>query len=210
MLHENWHRVEQSKSKPKKKSKGTSHVRDESIDSTFDATLESASKATSFASSSKQKSVRSSTTDATSGWANDMAGNDDSGVALNLKNRFRDNTNVPPVIRRSTRRAAEEIIATDIPTIPMDEADNENAIDMTLQVAVAPIFSANQMASFKEIEKDLSRANISQYINPKIDIGILYQELHLQEEFSDEDQKPWNWDKIFVEIRNAITNPATE
>ncbi|CAF0845411.1 unnamed protein product [Rotaria sordida] len=200
MIDENRRRDDPPKSKSKKKSKGTAHVLDEPIDSTFDAMLESASKSTSFAASSKQKSGRKSITEATSGWSNDITGNDDSG----------DNTNIPPVIRRSNRRAAEEIIATDIPTIPMDEADNDNPMNMTLQVAVAPVFSANQLASFKEIEKDLSRERTSQHINPKIDIGILYHELHLQEQFNDEDQKLWNWDKIFVEIRNAITNPTIE
>ena len=65
--------------------------------------------------------------------------------------------NVPPVIRRSTRRAAEEIIATstsyeaflmfslynsllaDIPTISMDEADgDDDEMDTKPQIAVAP------------------------------------------------------------------------
>jgi len=69
--------------------------------------------------------------EAASGWSNDNDGNP------------------PSVIRRGTRRAAEEIIATgslyqqsylllDIPTIPMEEADGDDTIDMSPQIAVAP------------------------------------------------------------------------
>jgi len=92
----------------------------------------------------------------------------------------------------------------------MDEADADDAIDMTPQIAVAPEFSINQIASFKEIENEFSRERASQYIDSKIDIGILYHNLHLQEELDAEEQKPWDWDKLFVEVRNSITNPTID
>lgn len=61
----------------------------------------------------------------------------------------------PPVIRRTNRRAAEEIVASgqflqfdleqsprrvsvDIPTIPMDDVDGDDATDVAPEVAVAP------------------------------------------------------------------------
>ncbi|CAF3236154.1 unnamed protein product [Rotaria socialis] len=158
------------------------------------------SKPASLAVSSKQGSPPKTTTESTHDWSNDNIGDDDS----------RGNVNAPPVVRRLTRRAVEEIIATDIPTILMDDADGESTIDMKPEVAVAPQFSTSQVASFKEIEKDFVRQRVSQHIGAKIDIGILYTELNLQEEFDDEELKPWNWDKIFVEIRNAITNPTIQ
>ncbi len=46
----------------------------------------------------------------------------------------------------------------------MDEADGDDAIDMTPQIAVAPEFSLHQIASFKEMEKEFSRERNSQYI----------------------------------------------
>ncbi|CAF5163360.1 unnamed protein product [Rotaria magnacalcarata] len=122
----------------------------------------------------------------------------------------RDNVNAPSVVRRRTRRAEEEIIATNIPTILSDDVDGESTIDMKPDVAAAPQFSTDPVASFKEIEKDFVRQRVSQYIDAKIDIGILHTELNLQEKFDDEELKPWNWDKIFVEIRNAITNSTIQ
>ncbi|CAF2378828.1 unnamed protein product [Rotaria sp. Silwood2] len=154
--------------------------------------------------SSKSKSSRRPNVEAASGWSNDI--NDENGnldISTILPSQ-------PPMIRQSTRRAAEEIIATDIPTIPMDDADGDDTIDMTPQIAVAPEFSVHQIASFKEIEHEFSRERASQYIDSKIDIGILYHNLHLQEEFDAEEQKPWDWDKLFVEVRNSISNPITD
>jgi len=52
----------------------------------------------------------------------------------------------------------------DIPTIPMNEADGDDAIDMSPQMAVAPEFSVHQITSFKEMEKEFSRERTSQYI----------------------------------------------
>lgn len=148
--------------------------------------------------SSKQKNVRKSLADAGGGWSNDIDNDDEDQGEVNI----------PPMIRHGNRRAAEEIIATDIPTIPTDDADD--AIDFTPEIAVAPEFSINQIASFKEIEKEFTRERASQYIDPKIDIGILYHNLNLQEETDGEDGRPWDWDKLFVEIRNAVTNPTID
>ncbi|CAF3383419.1 unnamed protein product [Rotaria sp. Silwood1] len=152
----------------------------------------------------KSKSSRRPNAEAASGWSNDV--NDENG-SLDISSMP---TSQPPMIRQSNRRAAEEIIATDIPTIPMDDADADDTIDMTPQVAVAPEFSVHQIASFKEIEHEFSRERASQYIDSKIDIGILYHNLHLQEELDAEEQKPWDWDKLFVEVRNSITNPTMD
>ncbi|CAF1164080.1 unnamed protein product [Adineta steineri] len=201
MSTEDWLGDEQPKTKSRKKSKA---ALDEPIDDTFDAMLESVSKAASRAGSTKQKQkqkpVQKPTNEAPSGWSNDVDNEDDTGG----------NVTAPPIMRRTTHRAAEEIIATDIPTIPMDDADGDDNIDMAPDVAVAPDFSVHQIATFKEIEKEFSRTRASQYIDSKVDIGILYHHLNLQEEFDTEENKPWDWDKLFVEVRNAITNPITE
>ncbi|CAF3115286.1 unnamed protein product [Rotaria socialis] len=151
----------------------------------------------------KSKPSRRAIAESAGGWSNEI--NDDHGSL--------DISTMPPsqstMVRQSNRRAAEEIIAADIPTIPMDDADGDDTINMAPEVAVAPEFSIHQIASFKEIENDFCRERASQYIDSKIDIGILYNNLHLQEELDAEEQKLWDWDKVFVEIRNSITNPST-
>ena len=72
--------------------------------------------------------------------------------------------------------------------------------ECTHSTACLPRFSIYQIASFKQIEKEFSREHTSQYIvrtdlyegdrscivrlceqDSKIDIGILYHHLHLQE-----------------------------
>ncbi|CAF4720277.1 unnamed protein product [Rotaria magnacalcarata] len=164
--------------------------------------LENVSKPASLAVSSKQRSPQKTTTESIHDWSRSND-NIDAGDS-------RDNVNAPSVVRRRTRRAEEEIIATNIPTILSDDVDGESTIDMKPDVAAAPQFSTDPVASFKEIEKDFVRQRVSQYIDAKIDIGILHTELNLQEKFDDEELKPWNWDKIFVEIRNAITNSTIQ
>ncbi|CAF0846912.1 unnamed protein product [Adineta ricciae] len=192
----------QSRSKARRKSKGPAQALDGGIEDELDAMLDSASKVvTRTAASSKQKPVQKPAVEATGGWSNDANNDDDQG-------------DIPieaAMPRRSiTRRAPEEIVAADIPTIPMDDADDDERIDMAPETEAAPEFSVHQIATFKEIEKEFSRTRASQYIDPKIDIGILYHNLNLQEEIDTEDRKVWDWDKLFVEVRNAITNPIIE
>ncbi|CAF3115267.1 unnamed protein product [Rotaria socialis] len=183
----------------KKKSKKAARPVDDPVDDTFDNMLESAEKSA----NPKSKPSRRAIAESAGGWSNEI--NDDHGSL--------DISTMPPsqstMVRQSNRRAAEEIIAADIPTIPMDDADGDDTINMAPEVAVAPEFSIHQIASFKEIENDFCRERASQYIDSKIDIGILYNNLHLQEELDAEEQKLWDWDKVFVEIRNSITNPST-
>ncbi|UJR10346.1 hypothetical protein I4U23_014552 [Adineta vaga] len=200
MSSQNRHDNEQSKSKVRRKSKGLAHAVDETIGDDLDAMLDSASKVANRAASSKQKTVQKPVIESAGGWSNDANNednNDDAPVGA-------------PIIRRASRRPAEEIIAADIPTIPMDDADGDDAIDMAPETAAVPDFSFHQIATFKEIEKEFSRTRASQFIDPKINIGILYQNLNLQEAIDTEDQKIWDWDKLFVEVRNAITNPIIQ
>jgi len=204
-MNSDWLDDEPAKSKSKKKSKTPAHILDEQNDDTLDSMLDSISKSTALGTSLKSKSGRQAPIEMNAGWSNDGGGDDDDDG---------DYSNVPrppPISQRTPRRPAEEIVIADIPTIPMDEVDGDDTIDMTPQIAVAPeFFSIHQIASFNEIENEFSRERTSQYIDSKIDIGILYHNLHLQEDLETEEKKPWDWDKLFVEVRNAITNPTIE
>ncbi len=58
------------------------------------------------------------------GWSNDIEDDNDMGLVwirkekFRYENYFRNNITIPPVIRRGTRRAAEEIVATGIVSLP--------------------------------------------------------------------------------------------
>lgn len=135
------------------------------------------------------------------GWSNDNQNDDENGTPGTEEFIPR------PVLRRPP----DEIVAADIPTIQTEDVDDDDDQgNAGPQVAVAPEFSIHQIASFKEMENEFSRERASQFIDPKIDIGVLYQNLHLQEDFTEEEQKLWDWDKLFVDIRNAITNPSND
>ncbi|CAF1268852.1 unnamed protein product [Adineta steineri] len=149
--------------------------------------------------SSKSKSKQRPITEAASGWSNDIDGDEDSIDGQNIL------STQPPIIRQSSRRAAEDILTTDIPTISTEDIEGDDAVDIPPQIATVPQFSVYQIASFEEMEKEFSRLRVNQYIDSKIDIGILYNNLHLQEELNGENQKVWEWDKLFVEIRKSIS-----
>ncbi|UJR35748.1 hypothetical protein I4U23_028497 [Adineta vaga] len=152
-------------------------------------------------SKSKSKSNRRPVAEAASGWSNDVDVDDDSVDGSNIP------SSQPSIIRQNSRRGAEEVISSDIPTITNDDAEPDDSNDAPPSINIAPKFSVNQIASYQEIENEFSRQRINQYIDSKIDIAILYNNLHLQEELDAENQTPWEWDKVFVEIRKAITTP---
>ncbi|CAF1242543.1 unnamed protein product [Didymodactylos carnosus] len=180
----------------KKKSKHNSNAIPDDMDDTLDSMLDSASKLT--MSLKSDRAGRRPTIEAQSGW-------------MELSGDPGDNEPIrPPLfVPRTSRQRAEEIVINDIPTIPTDDADGDESLDMAPQMADAPEFTAHQIASYKEIETEFLRERASQYIDSKTDIGILYQNLHLQEDFDVEEQKVWEWDKLFTEVVNTLSNLST-
>ncbi|CAF1173267.1 unnamed protein product [Adineta ricciae] len=153
-------------------------------------------------SKSKSKSNRKPVAEAASGWSNDVDGEDDNVNGPNIP------ASQLSIMRQNSRRGAEDTLTIDIPTISRDDVEGEDANDAPPQDAVTPKFSVNQIASFQEIQNEFTRQRANQHIDSKIDIAILYNNLHLQEELDTENQLVWDWDKVFVEIRKAITTPV--
>ncbi|KAL3874905.1 hypothetical protein ACJMK2_037857 [Sinanodonta woodiana] len=89
----------------------------------------------------------------------------------------------------------------DIPVIPDLEEQQED--DMTNQVAVAPNVAVNRVATYRELDNDLLRKAAFLTLDNEIDLKLLTKSLCTEADLIEED-KPWDWDRLFTEVTSEI------
>ncbi|PVD26297.1 hypothetical protein C0Q70_13968 [Pomacea canaliculata] len=91
---------------------------------------------------------------------------------------------------------------TDIPVIP--ELEEQQEEDLTTRVASAPNVAVNRVATYRELDNDLLRQAAFQILDNEIDLKLLTKGLSPAEDLIEED-RPWDWDRLFTEISSELT-----
>ncbi|XP_055957001.1 intraflagellar transport protein 43 homolog A isoform X2 [Patella vulgata] len=89
----------------------------------------------------------------------------------------------------------------DIPIIP--ELEDQQDEDMTSAVASAPNVAVNRVATFRELDDDLLRQAAFLTLDNEIDLKLLTKSLSPKEDLI-EDDKPWDWDRLFTEVTSDL------
>ncbi|KAK3802732.1 hypothetical protein RRG08_001994 [Elysia crispata] len=89
----------------------------------------------------------------------------------------------------------------DIPVIP--ELEEQQEEDMTTKVASAPNVAINRVATYRELDNDLLRQAAFLTLDNDIDLKLLTKGLSPIEDIV-EDDKPWDWDRLFTEVSSEL------
>ncbi|ESO86818.1 hypothetical protein LOTGIDRAFT_204506 [Lottia gigantea] len=90
---------------------------------------------------------------------------------------------------------------SDIPIIP--ELEEQHEEDLSTKVAIAPNVSVNRVATFRELDNDLLRHVAFLTLDNEIDLKLLTKNLSPEEDLI-EDDKPWDWDRLFTEVTSEL------
>ncbi|XP_033120435.1 intraflagellar transport protein 43 homolog B-like isoform X2 [Anneissia japonica] len=91
----------------------------------------------------------------------------------------------------------------DMPVIPdLDDVEEE---DMATQIAAPPSVQVNRVATYRELDNDLLKHSQLLTLDNEIDLKLLTKVLSAESEVVEED-KPWDWDRIFTEISSDLQN----
>lgn len=90
---------------------------------------------------------------------------------------------------------------TDIPVIPDLEEQQDD--DMTVKVAIAPNVAVNRVATYRELDNDLLRQAAFTTLDNDIDLKLLTKNLSTEADLIEED-KPWDWDRLFTEVTSEL------
>lgn len=89
----------------------------------------------------------------------------------------------------------------DIPVIPDLEEFQED--DMATQIAAPPSVQVNRVATYRELDNDLLKHSQLLTLDGEIDLKLLTKVLAAESEVMEED-KPWDWDRLFTEVSSEI------
>ncbi|XP_052769895.1 intraflagellar transport protein 43 homolog A-like isoform X2 [Mya arenaria] len=89
----------------------------------------------------------------------------------------------------------------DIPVIPdLEDAPEE---DFTSTIASAPNVAVNRVATFRELDNDLLKQAAFLTLDGEIDLKLLTKSLSTEADLLEED-KPWDWDRLFTEVTSEL------
>jgi len=89
----------------------------------------------------------------------------------------------------------------DIPVIPdLDEFQED---DLQQQVAAPPSIQVTRVATYKELDHDFEKHSGLLTLDGDIDLKLLAQVLSPESELIEED-KVWEWDRIFTEVSSEL------
>lgn len=90
---------------------------------------------------------------------------------------------------------------TDIPVIPDLEEQQDD--DIQVKVAIAPNVAVNRVATYRELDNDLLRQAAFTTLDNDIDLKLLTKNLSTEADLIEED-KPWDWDRLFTEVTSEL------
>ncbi|XP_071962293.1 intraflagellar transport protein 43 homolog A-like isoform X4 [Antedon mediterranea] len=91
----------------------------------------------------------------------------------------------------------------DMPVIPdLDDVQEE---DMATQIAAPPSVQVNRVATYRELDDDLQKHSQLLTLDNEIDLKLLSKVLSAESEVKEED-RPWDWDRLFTEISSDLQN----
>ncbi|XP_055879345.1 intraflagellar transport protein 43 homolog A-like isoform X2 [Biomphalaria glabrata] len=90
---------------------------------------------------------------------------------------------------------------SDIPIIPELEETVEE--DLSAKVASAPNVAVNRVATYRELDNDLLKQAAFLTLDNDIDLKLLTKALSPPEDLI-EDDKPWEWDRLFTEVSSEL------
>ncbi|KAH9515104.1 Intraflagellar transport protein 43 [Bulinus truncatus] len=90
---------------------------------------------------------------------------------------------------------------SDIPIIPELEETIEE--DLTTKVASAPNVAVNRVATYRELDNDLLKQAAFLTLDNDIDLKLLIKSFSPPEDLI-EDDKPWDWDRLFTEVSSEL------
>ncbi|XP_006822151.1 intraflagellar transport protein 43 homolog A-like isoform X2 [Saccoglossus kowalevskii] len=89
----------------------------------------------------------------------------------------------------------------DIPVIPDLEEFQEE--DIATQIAAPPSVQVNRVATYRELDNDLLKHSQLLTLDGEIDLKLLTKVLAAESEVMEED-KPWDWDRLFTEVSSEL------
>ncbi|XP_069116145.1 intraflagellar transport protein 43 homolog A-like isoform X2 [Argopecten irradians] len=89
----------------------------------------------------------------------------------------------------------------EIPVIP--DLEDQQDEDITSSIAVAPNVAVNRVATYRELDNDLLRQAAFLTLDNEIDLKLLTKSLATEADLVEED-KPWDWDRLFTEVTSEI------
>lgn len=89
----------------------------------------------------------------------------------------------------------------DIPVIPDLEEQQEE--DITQSIAYAPNVAVNRVATYRELDNDLLKQAAFLTLDNDIDLKLLTKSLSTEADLV-EDDKPWDWDRLFTEVTSEL------
>ncbi|XP_033734470.1 intraflagellar transport protein 43 homolog isoform X4 [Pecten maximus] len=89
----------------------------------------------------------------------------------------------------------------EIPVIP--DLEDQQDDDITSSIAVAPNVAVNRVATYRELDNDLLRQAAFLTLDNEIDLKLLTKSLSTEADLI-EDDKPWDWDRLFTEVTSEI------
>ncbi|CAL1526889.1 unnamed protein product [Lymnaea stagnalis] len=90
---------------------------------------------------------------------------------------------------------------SDIPIIPELEETVED--ELSTKVASAPTVAVNRLSTFRELDNDLLKQAAFLTLDNDIDLKLLTKALSPLEDII-EDDKPWDWDRLFTEVSSDL------
>ncbi|CAG5116573.1 unnamed protein product, partial [Candidula unifasciata] len=89
----------------------------------------------------------------------------------------------------------------DIPVIP--ELEDQQEDDLSTKVASAPNVVVNRVATYRELDNDFLKQAAFLTMDNEIDLKLLTKVLSPPEDII-EDDKPWDWDRLFTEVSSDL------
>ncbi|KAK7104102.1 intraflagellar transport protein 43 homolog A-like isoform X2 [Littorina saxatilis] len=105
-------------------------------------------------------------------------------------------------LRQSTPPKDDSDSDNDIPVIP--ELEEQTEEDMSNRMATAPNVAVNRVATYRELDNDLLKQAAFQVLDNEIDLKLLTKSLSPMEDLI-EDDRPWDWDRLFTEVSSELT-----
>ncbi|CAD5116584.1 DgyrCDS5461 [Dimorphilus gyrociliatus] len=97
----------------------------------------------------------------------------------------------------------------DIPVIPDLEDSNIGDDSGGPQIAMAPNVAVNRVATYRELDNDLLKHAAFLTLDNEIDLKLLAKCLSSESEIT-EDQKLWEWDRLFTEVTSEMLSEWEE
>ncbi|GBL82281.1 Intraflagellar transport protein 43 [Araneus ventricosus] len=88
-------------------------------------------------------------------------------------------------------------VNSEIPVIPDLDAMKEE--ELSADVAKAPSLAVSRIATYKELDSDLSKHSAFQTLDG-IDLSLLTKRLLPEHLVKKEDETPWTWDTLFADV----------